>query len=270
MSHQNCTIFQKGDTNMLLEGYVITFLINNILYLFATKLHLSSYHHVLKSGWLDGKRNQHMDHLIHVLVREFIPGVEHRHKRQSLGMEGPNLAEKRRRQILTCAPETPIEKIKKIDDLHFEVQSSKSNNNYQINLSTIICDCLDFPNISLCKHIAAVVHFFGGVDLGPQPPRDGTSNNASKSVKHESPGQPVGCTCDHNAAKSIISAANDNIKLLQQLIMKAPSDPKIAKSLNAIRSQISALLSVTAVDDTRLPEKEKISPNQHSWPETVA
>ena len=30
MSRQNCTIFQKGDTNMLLEGYVITFLINNI------------------------------------------------------------------------------------------------------------------------------------------------------------------------------------------------------------------------------------------------
>ena len=150
------------------------------------------------------------------------------------------------------------------------MQSSKSNNNYQINLSTIICNCLDFPNISLCKHIAMVVHFFGGVDLGPQPPRDGTSDNTSELVEHESPGQPVGCTHDHNATESIISAANNNIKLLQQLITKAPSDPKIAKSLNAIRSQISALLSATAVDNARLPEKEKISPNQHSWLKTAA
>ena len=30
MSRQNHTIFRKGDTNMLLEGYVITLLINNI------------------------------------------------------------------------------------------------------------------------------------------------------------------------------------------------------------------------------------------------
>jgi len=59
-----------------------------------------------------------MDHLIHMLVKEFLPDVEHRHKRQALGMEGLNLAEKRRQQILTRTPETPIEKIKKIDELH--------------------------------------------------------------------------------------------------------------------------------------------------------
>ena len=166
-----------------------------------------------------------MDHLIHVLVREFIPNVEHRHKQQSLGMEGPNLAKKCHCQILTHASETPIEKIKKIDNLHFKVQSSKSNNNYQINLLIIICDRLNFSNISLYKHIAAVVHFFEGVDLRPQPPHDRTSDNISELVKYESPGQPVGCMHDHNAAESIILAANDNIKLLQQLITKAPSDP---------------------------------------------
>ena len=109
-----------------------------------------------------------MDHLIHLLVKEYLPEMEHRHKRQTLGMEGPNLAEERREQILTRAPETPIEKIKKIDDLRFEVQSSSNSLNiYQIDLTTITCNCSDFPNISLCKHIAAVVHFFGGADLGP-------------------------------------------------------------------------------------------------------
>ena len=212
-----------------------------------------------------------MDHLIHMLVKEFIPDVEHHHKWQSLGMEGPNLAEKRHCQILTCAPKTPIEKIQKIDNLHFEVQSSNSNKYYQIDLSTITCDCSYYPNISLCKHIAVVVHFFGGAELGPQPPDNGTSDSSNgtspiEPVEYESPAQPVGSsTCN-----TIILAANDSIKLLQHLITKAPSDPKIAKSLNLIQSQISALLLATAVDDARLPEKENISPNQHFWPETAA
>src|SRR6267154_894395 len=82
------------------------------------------------------------------------------------------------------APETPMEKIKKIDDLHFEVQSSDSLKYYQIDLSTTTCNCCDFPNISLCKHIAAVVHFFGGAELRPQPPHSGSDGNTSKSGKN--------------------------------------------------------------------------------------
>ena len=128
------------------------------------------YHHVLKSIWLEGKRNWRVDHLIHTLVTEYLPDVELRHKRQMLGMEGPNLAEKRRRQILTRAPETPLTHIQKIDDSHFDVQSSNSTKTYQIDLVTTTCSCSDFPRIRLCKHIAAVVHFFGRADLGPQPP----------------------------------------------------------------------------------------------------
>jgi hypothetical protein len=172
---------------------------------------------VLKSGWLDGKRNRRMDHLIHTLVKEFLPDIEHRHKRQGLGMEGPNLAEKRRRQILTRAPETPIEKIKKIDDQHFEVQSSNSLKSYQIDLTTTTCNCSDFPNISLCKHIAAIVHFFGGADLGPPPPPDGSEGSASESAEQKSPdqGQPVSNSADDDAAASILSAANESMSLLQ-------------------------------------------------------
>ena len=204
-------------------------------------------------------------------MKEFIPNVEHRHKRQLLGMEGPNLAKKRCQQILMCAPETPIEKIQKIDNLHFEVQSLNSYKYYQIDLSTITCDCSDYPNISLCKHIAVVVHFFKGAELGPQPPDNGTSDSSDgtspiEPVEYESLAQLVGSST-HD---TIISAANDSIKLLQHLITKAPSDPKIAKSLNLIQSQISALLLATAVDNARLPEKENISPNQHSWLETAA
>ena len=166
-----------------------------------------------------------MDHLIHLLVKEYLPEMEHRHKRQTLGMEGPNLAEERREQILTRAPETPIEKIKKIDDLCFEVQSSSNSLNiYQIDLTTIICNCSNFPNISLCKHIAAVVHFFGGADLGPRPPCNG-SDSASESAEHNLLSQPVGHRGADNAAASIILAANKIISLSHRLITEAPRDP---------------------------------------------
>ena len=118
----------------------------------------------------------------------------------------------------------------------------------------------------------AVVHFFRGANLGPQPPGYGSSDaaNASESVKLESPGQSVSSTRDNNAVASIISAVNNNIKLLQKLITKAPSDLKIARSLNSIQSQLTALLSATAIDNGFwLSEKESIAPNQHIWPETA-
>jgi hypothetical protein len=192
-------------------------------------------------------------------------------------MEGPNLAEKRRRQILTRAPETPVEKIQKIDDSHFEVQSSDSNKSYHIDLDTTTCNCSDFPRIRLCKHIAAVVHFFGGADLGPRPP-DNDNAGASESVAPKSPVQQNGsdASTDDGATASLISAANDMIRLTQELISNAPQDPGIVKSftisVNSMRSRLNALvLSATAAGDgSHLPEKENIGPNQLSWPETAA
>jgi hypothetical protein len=122
---------------------------------------------VLKSIWLEGKRNWCMDHLIHMLVIEFLPDLEICHKQQTLGMEGLNLAEKCHQQLLMCAPKTPITKIQKINNLHFEVKSSTSNKTYQIDLDTTTCSCSNLPCICLCKHIVAIAHFFEELILDP-------------------------------------------------------------------------------------------------------
>src|SRR5260370_15518702 len=140
---------------MLLEAYVMSSHISNLIYLFI--MFLISYHHVLKSIWLEGKRNRRVDHLIHTVVIQYFPHLEIRLKRQERGMEGAHLAETRHRQILTRAPKTPLENIRKNDDLHFDVQSSNSNKIYKVNLGTTSCDCRDFPRIRIGKHIAAVV-----------------------------------------------------------------------------------------------------------------
>jgi hypothetical protein len=221
---------------------------------------------VLKSIWLEGKRNWRVDHLIHMLVVEFLPDLEMCHKWQELGMHGRDLAEQRRQQILRHAPETPLTQIRKINDLHFEVQSSNSNKSYNIDLVTTTCSCSDFPRIRLCKHIAAMVHFFGGADLGPQPLDN--AGSASEPVAPCSPVQQDGSD-DSTAVQTII---NDIFSLLQGLVSKGPSDPRIANSLdllNTIRSGLNKLV-FPAGDSSYLPEKENIAPNQHSWLETAA
>ena len=200
-------------------------------------------------------------------MAEYLPDVEFRHKRQTLGMEGLNLAEKRRRQIRMRAPETPLSKIHKIDDSHFDVQSSNSSKYYNIDLITTTCNCSDFPRIRLCKHIAAVLHFFGGADLGPQPPGDPSESDAPSSpVQRDG---SVDNTDDGDT--SVVSVANDIIRLTQELISKAPRDPGTAKSLKSIQSRLSALVhsAMVAGDGSHLPEKENIGPNQCSWPETA-
>ena len=79
--------------------------------------------------------------------------------------------------------------------MHFEAQSLCSSEYYQIDLSTIICNCSDFPNISLYKHIVMVVHFFGGMDLRPQPPDDESDGTASELGKYEFTGPDCQSYC---------------------------------------------------------------------------
>ncbi len=195
---------------------------------------------MLKDYWLDGKRNRRVDHLIHALVKDMLPAYEDRHKRQKLGMQGPNLAEKRRKDILARAPETPLDKIKEIDRSRFEVQSTNSEKMYEINLLTYTCTCSDFPRIQLCKHIAATVHFFGGELEGEPGPRalDNASTNELEPDVPKSLAQKDGSAGNAITRASVISIVNDIVRLAQDFLEIAP-DPETVKSLQMARSQLN-------------------------------
>jgi hypothetical protein len=190
-----------------------------------------------------------------------------------LGMQGPDLAEKRRKQILARAPETPLERIKEIDESRFEVQSTSSEKTYEINLLTYTCTCSDFPRIQLCKHIAATVHFFrGGLEgeLGPRAPDNASASEAEPDVP-KSPAQQDGSAGNAKTRASVISTANEIVRLAQEILVIAPADPEMVKSLQMARSQLNAVrLSLNDNNGSRLPEKEQIAPNQLSWPPTAA
>ena len=149
-----------------------------------------------------------MDHLIHMLVKVMLPSYEDHHKQQMLGMQGPDLAEKHQKQIVTCAPEIPLEWIKEIGQSHFGIQSSSSKILYEINILMHTCTCINFPHIQLCKHLVATVHYFQGglegAEFGPQAP-----DNASKPDMPKSPTQQDSSTRNSNSRAVIILAAND-------------------------------------------------------------
>ena len=171
-----------------------------------------------------------MNHLIHMLVKGMLPSYEDCHKWQMLGMQGPDLAKKCQKQIVTCAPEIPLKQIKEIGQLRFEIQSSSSEIFYEINILMHTCTCINFPHIQLCKHLMATVHYFQGglegAEFGPQAP-----DNASEPDMPKSSTQQDGSTGNSNSRAAVILAANDIIRIAQEIITKAPANPEMAKSL---------------------------------------
>ncbi|KAJ7306159.1 hypothetical protein DFH08DRAFT_622790, partial [Mycena albidolilacea] len=71
------TIFECCDTNMLIEAW----------------------HHVLKSKFLQGKRNRRLDLLLSKLLTGVLPYYALKQRRQELGFEGPDIEVKKRQDI---------------------------------------------------------------------------------------------------------------------------------------------------------------------------
>ena len=222
---------------------------------------------MLKSKWLDGKHNRRIDDLIYVLLTDLLPEMEDRHKRQELGMEGSDLAKERTNEILTRAPEFPQDRIEQVDEERFLVRSSNQEKFYNVGFKD--CDCRDFPRVKLCKHVAAVQHYFGGKHSAPptQPGPTAPDSQETASAAAITPGNTNQENAAHHSAL-LIAAANDLITLSRQLLTQAPSaTPELVKSVHSVRSHLSVVASATG--DSQLPEKEAIAPNQLSWPETA-
>ena len=54
-------------------------------------------------------------------MKNMLPTYKDHHKQQKLEMKGSDLAMKCQKDILMCTSETPLDQIKAIGQLHFEV-----------------------------------------------------------------------------------------------------------------------------------------------------
>jgi len=147
------------------------------------------YHHVLKSHWLDSKRNRRIDRVVYTFINYMVPYYQNRHMRQTVGFEGLDLAAAWQQEINASAKNISVDSVLNFDSSHFHVASeSRPGEYYAIDLIQSTCDCADFPRIRFCKHIAAVyVHFphlCPETDYAPTPPEDVTVSQPQHTATH--------------------------------------------------------------------------------------
>ena len=118
---------------------------------------------------------------------------EHRHRSQDTGFAGEDLAKRHTREVLASAQAISRDSMTPLGDGKFHVVSqSIPGRNYLVDIRAATCDCLDFPRVRLCKHLAAVRgHISQSQDSQIQdpintqirsqlPPRDASSDDLSE------------------------------------------------------------------------------------------
>jgi hypothetical protein len=189
------------------------------------------------------------------------PYYQARHGRQTVGLEGPDLAGTRQREILATAKEFSRDSILQFDLTQFHV-ASKSNPGgfYSVNLNQSTCDCADFPRIRFCKHIAAIqIHFpdLFPEETSPQKPLEATAEAPAQAQRVSSP------------EETIYSLTNE-ISVLLHRLQREPSDssPAVLEAVRSAKYSLSAAIA-SASKVSALPNKQYVAPNQGSWTETA-
>ena len=201
-----------------------------------------------------------------------VPYYQNRHERQIVGLEGPDLAGQRQRQLMTGARGTTRDSIQQFDSTQFHVASeSRPGAYYEINLDRSICNCPDFPRSRFCKHLAAInVHFphlckqessfpsdteLGGLLYPPKrvlTPEVGRTSSPQESLQKLM--QDI---------KSLSHQLDDKISDLTD-----ESAPAVMEAIHSVKYSLTAAIASTQ-GSRALPDREDIPPNQNSWTETA-
>ena len=220
----------------------------------------------MKTHYLNGKRNRHVDHIVKTLVKDLMSNVSNLHKRQVAGLEGLDLEGTRRQQILATASSMSADSIHHVGGTKFNVASqSNPGHCYAINLTQSTCDCNDFPRIRHCKHIAAIrVHF-------PQlcAPSPSCANGSGRSAVPErvrAPDRPNQAPRSEEDGVDIL--LKDIYVLCHELSAVTDHATLDLQVLKSVKYSLKA--AVASADGSRaLPEKDVFNPNQKTWAETA-
>ena len=233
---------------------------------------------MLKSHWLDGKRNRRADHLVSALVVDMLPAYERRCHHQEREFDGADLAEKRRKAICARAPEMSAESIQSLGRECFYVRSASNpekmylidlgrdrsqdlSDDYLIKNGKDSCDCPDWLKARLCKHIAAIAR---------------SSSIANQYIAPSAVPKERETSVDSYDSKSLASDAS-TIPILENLISvsrdylsDAPlSSPGTVRSLWLVESHLTAMLQTSRASQSPLTDRENLPPNQSTWTKTA-
>jgi hypothetical protein len=232
----------------------------------------------LKSKFLEGKRNRRVDHLLYVLLDQVIPYYIARERRQELGFEGPNLEVKKRREISERGLTVTKELISEVEAGEiYHVRSQTGLHFYTVDVDSYTCECLSYPLIQFCKHLAAVQHHFPAAcrkeiftcdtNMLPEDPADHVAMNMNNDSD------------DGNDNDSVVDDAemkvSDLINKLQHLAVRTRMQRpfQLTEALSNLDQALNTVLDELGHSrdvDKVLPKCKKVAPNQHTWTETAA
>jgi hypothetical protein len=190
-----------------------------------------------------------------------LPSYENWHDHQELGFEGPDLANKQHKEILAQVLEIKAESICNLGDGRFSVQSvTDSLCMYSVELGAKSCDCLDWPRIQLCKHVAAAAHYFRDSNLQIE-----ATTYIPKTVPPIR-GSSLGVQSDGSAASIV-----ENVIAVSRAFLddSMPLSPATVRSLQLVESHLTAVVRVSQSAESPLLDKVPILPNQGTWAQTA-
>jgi hypothetical protein len=178
---------------------------------------------------------------------------------QKLKFEGLNLADKHYRDLLVQTPEIQDLCINNLGDDQFCIQSAmdKSHIYISVNLSTQSCDCPDWPQVQLCKHVTAIAHLFRNSDQQ-------IDMELPKPTKPIQDGSLAVCTAEASTASIMESI----IAISRALLSDGELLPETVCSLQMVESHLAAIVHISHYPPesvSSLPDKETILPNQGNW-----
>jgi hypothetical protein len=241
---------------------------------------LISWHHLLKTKFLEGKRNRRADHLIDKLYNYVIPYFIAKHRNQQFGFEGPDLEEQAILEIERRAGLIPRSAVTMVDASLYHVQSqSDPDTLYNVEIEAFHCDCPAFPRLDLCKHLRAVqIHFPEGTGSLTSPFSKWFSTAVSPGRDdddlHDDDDEPSGIESRdeadmEQAASNALGQPEIEVLILklQKLAVHARTAPPpfLTESLRDLDDALdTVLLELPLSDNDRLvlPKRRKIAPNQ--------
>ena len=200
-----------------------------------------------------------------------VPYYQNRHERQTVGLEGPDLAGQRQRQLLSSARDTALDSIQQFDDITFHVASeSRPGSYYEIDFHHGACNCPDFPRIRYCKHLAAISVHFPHLCTQEKPSRDQEFSSTPEPPERihnprrsSSPQESLQKYWED--IKSLSHEFDDTIK---NLINSDKPDAAVMEAVRSVRYTLRAALASTR-GSRALPDKVNIPSNQKTWTETA-
>src|SRR6266404_414055 len=160
-------------------------------------------------------------------------------------------------------PEIDSDSIHDLGGDCFSMRSgTDSSRAYLIHLGDKSCDCPDWPRVHLCKHVAAVAHFFGSGAQQFMEAEDVTAK-VSPPTPQDLPATDGGIRND--------SLVEKLIAVSQEFLSEGvPKDQGTTRNLKMLEAHLMAVVhSSRSSSESPLLEKEVIPPNPCEWAETT-